>query len=142
MNDSPLTFSTTSDNGAALKQIRQQLGSFARQIDPQGSLGDDVETIVAEILDNIREHNQVGTPVTVRASHGSNTLELEFRDEGIAFDPLQAESPDVDLPVSQRGIGGLGIHIARCLAQQLHYRRSPEGENVLTVQLSLPRVEG
>ncbi len=142
MNDRTQTFAATSSDGAALKEIRQQLGVFARCVDPNGSLGGDVETIAAEILDNIREHSSGESRVNVRVTHGTAALEIEFRDAGVAFDPLQAESPDLDVPLCERDIGGLGIHIACSLASELRYRRSSEGENVLTVRLSLSKGSG
>jgi serine/threonine-protein kinase RsbW len=42
--------------------------------------------------------------------NGSLTIAIE--DTGITFDPRQAPAPDINLPIEQRPIGGLGVYLA------------------------------
>jgi anti-sigma regulatory factor (Ser/Thr protein kinase) len=45
---------------------------------------------------------------------------------------MQMPSPDLDTPLKDRELGGLGIHLMRALMDQVTYRRE-EPKNVLTM---------
>ncbi len=55
---------------------------------------------------------------------------VDFADSGIPFDPLKAPAADITVSVSERAIGGLGIHIMRNLMDEMRYEYS-NGRNVL-----------
>ena len=61
---------------------------------------------------------------------------LQFADDGREFDPRAAPAPDLDLPVDERPIGGLGVHFVRELADRLDYERSG-GMNRFTIHFAL-----
>lgn len=60
------------------------------------------------------------------------TLTVEIRDDGRAFDPLQAPEPDFGAPIEERGRGGLGIYLVRKTMDTVAYRRE-HGRNVVTL---------
>ena len=53
-------------------------------------------------------------------------------DDGIYFDPLQAKSPDLTVPVEERKIGGLGIHFIQQIMDEVKYERKDD-KNILTL---------
>ena len=57
---------------------------------------------------------------------------LAITDDGIPFNPLTAETPDTNTPIEERELGGLGIHLARTLADEATYQRQAD-KNVLTL---------
>lgn len=57
---------------------------------------------------------------------------LEIADEGIQFNPLTLPEPDLNVPVEDRKIGGLGIHFVRKLMHDVKYRRE-NGMNILNL---------
>ena len=59
-------------------------------------------------------------------------LVLEIRDDGVAFDPLQAREPDLTLDLDHRPIGGLGLHFMRSVLDDIAYHRA-DGWNILTM---------
>lgn len=59
---------------------------------------------------------------------------LRLSDSGPPFDPVSAQTPDLDAPTEERSIGGLGIHLMKTLAERLEYRRE-NGRNVLEIVL-------
>lgn len=61
---------------------------------------------------------------------------VEVADEAAPFDPLRRAPPDLTLAAGDRPIGGLGIHVARSLADQISYRREAD-RNVITVCFAL-----
>jgi len=60
-------------------------------------------------------------------------LTLALSDDGIAFDPLATEQPDVHLPVEQRAPGGLGIELSRGQMDAMSYQRR-DGKNIITLR--------
>ena len=57
----------------------------------------------------------------------------EVSDSGRAFDPLAVPPPNLDAPLAERTLGGLGIHLVRSLMDGVDYRRA-DGKNVLTMR--------
>jgi anti-sigma regulatory factor (Ser/Thr protein kinase) len=61
----------------------------------------------------------------------SKGLKVEVIDSGIPFNPLARPEPDINAPIEQRNIGGLGVYLLRRLMNEITYKR--EGErNILT----------
>jgi anti-sigma regulatory factor (Ser/Thr protein kinase) len=50
-------------------------------------------------------------------------MTIEIIDDGPAFDPLAAPPPDLEAELEDRAVGGLGIHLARQMVDELSYRR-------------------
>lgn len=50
-------------------------------------------------------------------------IKLCFMDCGIPYNPLIQEKPDINLPLENRSIGGLGIHMVRQLTHKMKYKR-------------------
>jgi serine/threonine-protein kinase RsbW len=57
-------------------------------------------------------------------------LNITVEDDGIPFNPLEIPEPDLNLPLEERSIGGLGIHFVRNMIEELRYERKA-GKNVL-----------
>jgi serine/threonine-protein kinase RsbW len=56
------------------------------------------------------------------ALNGSR-LEIEFIDDGCAFDPFAGPPPNLDEPLEARQVGGLGLHLLRSLTDEARYER-------------------
>lgn len=80
---------------------------------------------IQNLVDHARAHQLT---VTFQAQQGQ--LLLTILDDGIAYNPLEAPEPDLSLPLEQRPIGGLGVHLMRKLMDTVHYERR-EGKNRL-----------
>lgn len=75
----------------------------------------------------------IGQEITVQIEVREGEVRATVSDGGRAFDPLVVASPDFSIPLEQRPLGGLGIHIVRSLMDHAEYRRG-EGKNFLTVR--------
>ncbi len=64
-------------------------------------------------------------------SEDKGTLFIQFIDEGISYNPLLKPDPDIDAPVEDRGIGGLGVYLYKTIMDEVLYERKDE-KNVLT----------
>ena len=60
-------------------------------------------------------------------------LVVRIRDAAPPFDPRSVPEPRLDLPLSQRPFGGMGIHLARTLTDAIDHRILPGGGNEVTV---------
>lgn len=88
---------------------------------------------------NIARHSYPkGAPGPVSVSYwvtSPGELAVEFRDQGVEFDPLTTEPPDLTLDLAHRPVGGLGIFLLKAFAHSLSYCRE-EGWNRLTFGIS------
>ena len=55
---------------------------------------------------------------------------ITFEDHGKHYDPLAHKDPDVDLPISKRTIGGLGIYMTKQYVDEASYEYK-DGKNIL-----------
>ena len=63
----------------------------------------------------------------------TDTLTMEISDDGKPFDPFtDAPPPDLDSPIPDRPIGGLGVYLVQKLMDETSYRRE-DGKNKLTL---------
>lgn len=66
-----------------------------------------------------------------------NKLTITLIDNGKAFDPIEAEVPvDINKPLEERKIGGLGIHLVKKLMDDVSYCRK-DNKNILTLKKKL-----
>lgn len=86
----------------------------------------DAETVsaFAEIYNNIVLHaygRREGETIEISIHIGAGHLTIEIRDTGITFDPSTVPEPDLDsLPE-----GGMGLHIARAMLDEMAYEPGP-----------------
>lgn len=95
-----------------------------------------IELIIEEVIINIVnyafsdvENGFIRVGVDTKAS-----LEIEIRDNGRQFNPLEMADPDVEAPLDEREPGGLGIFFVRQLSAEVIYLREA-GNNVLRLVL-------
>ena len=97
------------------------------------SLAPKLHVILDEICSNIVKHSGAsGFEVDIGIGEEPLVITMTFTDDGVAYDPLAHESPDISLPADKRPIGGLGIMMVKKMATSLAYRRA-RNRNALTV---------
>jgi anti-sigma regulatory factor (Ser/Thr protein kinase) len=97
---------------------------------------DDCLLIVEEVVANVVTHAYRADTarclyLDVQVAEDA-PVRLRFADDGPAFDPLATPPPDLDAPIDERPVGGLGVWLVRQLAAHCEYARE-NGQNVLTV---------
>lgn len=95
----------------------------------------ELQLAVEEHLANILKHayeDDSEHRIAVRFSFPPSKLQIEIEDDGRPFNPLDHPAPDLSVPLDERPIGGLGIHMMRKSLDGLVYRRT-DGKNVLTM---------
>ena len=133
---------TATTDLSEIQRISQVVEEFCRTHHLPQALTFHLNFALNELLTNIINYGyEQGAAddqaVAIRITLDNTRLTTELRDRGRAFNPLKVEIPDLSLPVEQRPVGGLGIHLVRSLIDTLEYHR--EGDyNRLILRQDLP----
>ena len=97
-----------------------------------------VTLAIEEIVANIVKYGYDDTgphTITVNLALFPDTIRLQVKDDGHPFDPLRMPTPDIHVPLEQRKVGGLGLHLVREIVSQIAYRRE-NGANILEMDIA------
>ncbi|NBR70175.1 MAG: ATP-binding protein [Verrucomicrobia bacterium] len=121
-----------------LLRVNSVFESFATQHEIGGRLRYHLLVSIEEILTNIIKYgfDEEGVhPIHITFRHINEKVEMEFEDRGREFNPLEISEPDLDTPIENRQLGGLGIHLVKKMMDEAKYRR--EGDrNILMLRKS------
>lgn len=127
---------------AELPRLLEVATDFARDAGLSNQELSRLLVIIDELFSNIVLHGydrpDARGEVAISLSCEDGLLEMEIVDDGRAFNPLTAPPPDLDLPASERPVGGLGIHFVRQLVDHAEYLRQ-DGRNRLLLQRRIHR---
>jgi anti-sigma regulatory factor (Ser/Thr protein kinase) len=68
--------------------------------------------------------------IDVRLRLDGDVLRAEVSDDGRPFDPFEVPPPNIDAPIEERRIGGLGVYLVREMMDTLEYKREHD-RNIL-----------
>ncbi len=88
-------------------------------------LDEAVINVIVHGYEDTREHE-----INVALALDGDLLAIHLDDDGVAYNPLDAPPPRFDLPIEQRRIGGLGVHIMKTLAKSVEYSRANDRNNL------------
>lgn len=95
-----------------------------------------IDLVVEEIFVNIANYayGETGGKAVVQGCIDENPrrLTLRFVDEGVPYDPLKKDPPDLTLSPEKREIGGLGIFLVKSNVDEVTYQYE-KGKNILTI---------
>jgi len=116
-----------------IEQLHDKLEVLARETEIPPEDLHKVQLAIEEYLTNVFKYafeKPEKNKVTVRWQLKNGELCIEFEDEGRAFNLLEYPAPDLSVPLDERPIGGLGIHMIRQSMDRIEYRRSG-GKNIV-----------
>ena len=96
---------------------------------------------VEELVTNCIKYGYAAVDTTdkgidVAISIVGGELRIILSDDAAPFDPLAQAAPDLSLPIEERPIGGLGIHMLRQMSTGFAYAFE-NGRNVVTITKQL-----
>ena len=123
-----------------LDTVLQFVDTHLEQADCSPKIQMQIDLAVEEIFVNIANyayHPETG-PATVRVEvrPDGSAVTITFIDQGVPFDPLAKEDPDVTLPSEQRKVGGLGVFLVKQNMDDIQYEYL-NGSNILTLKKEL-----
>jgi sigma-B regulation protein RsbU (phosphoserine phosphatase) len=116
-------------------RVKKHFDTFAEDYGIPEKVRLKINVVFDELLTNIisyayqdnKEHD-----IGIKVELSADRLKVSMVDDGIPFNPLGVETPDTELPLEERKIGGLGIHLVRNMMDKVSYRRRID-KNVITV---------
>ena len=96
-----------------------------------------IDIAIDELFSNIAHYSynpEIGQ-ATVRVEVVENPLAvtITFIDNGVPYDPLSKENPDLTLSAEERQIGGLGIYLVKKSMDEITYEYK-DGQNILSIK--------
>ena len=114
--------------------IEDKLTEFGASDDFRGKMGLALDEAVTNVV--LYAYPQKKGLIRLTLKKAGEDILAEIRDQGTPYDPTQAPAPDLTVPLEQRKIGGLGIHLMRKSVDQLSYRHE-NGSNVFTLSKNM-----
>ena len=94
----------------------------------------EIRLAVDEACANIISHGYKGNDgdITVTVDHDNDSLTVSLRDSAPLYNPLEeTPSPNLDIPLEERAIGGMGVLIVKQNTDCVKYQHSATGGNEL-----------
>ena len=131
MNEFTLETEAVLDNLPRLTTfIEDKLTELGASEDFRGKMGLALDEAVTNVV--LYAYPQKKGLIKLTLKKTGDDIHVEIRDQGKPFDPTQAPPPDLAVPLEQRKIGGLGIHLMRKSVDRLNYRHE-NGTNIFTL---------
>ena len=126
----------TDNLGSVLSFVDEELEEAGCSFKIQNKIDLAVEEIFVNIANYAYPDSAGDAVIRIGVSEDQGIVTIEFSDQGIPYDPLAKEDPDVDAPVEEREIGGLGIYMVKKMMDSMSYEYK-DGQNVLTLTKTL-----
>ena len=129
-----LTLKVKSDR-AELEQVIDAVDGLAEREEWGPDFSYRVHLTLEELVLNVMDYgyDDDGQDIEIHLTSDADAITIEIVDSGRPFDPLtDAPEPDLDAPVEERRIGGLGVHLVKTLMDRMDYKRENE-QNHLTI---------
>ncbi len=119
-----------------IEKIQSFLEELSLEWDFSGELVFELNLLLEEYVVNVIHHaysDNTAHEIKLFFKKNEDTLSILIEDDGIAFNLTEVPtSEDVNKPVEERKIGGLGVHFIKSLADHVSYQRA-NGLNKLTL---------
>ena len=122
-----------------LDRLCQNLETFGQKFGFSKKLIFEINLALDELFTNIISYGFKDDDehiIKITLTPEKDTLCLCIEDDGMPFNPIDFETPDVSCSVEECKIGGLGIHIMKKLMDDVCYERCGD-KNVLNLKKKL-----
>ena len=138
-----LTIEANTDN---LDKVLSFVDQRLEELDCSMKVQMQIDLAIEEVYVNVAQYAYQHLPpeerrkgmvsICVEDLDNPKRVEVTFADEGIPFDPLAKEDPDVTLNADSRPIGGLGIFMVKKSMDSVEYEYK-DGKNILKFRKDL-----
>ncbi len=134
MQKQRIAFTLNSDL-SELTRLHDHLARFAGSIGLSREKAFKLNLALDELFTNVVSHGYADESpheVEVTVDHEDGLLTVRMADDGVPFNPVEAENPDPRQPLADRTNGGLGVMLVkRCMTDIRYERRG--GKNIVTM---------
>jgi serine/threonine-protein kinase RsbW len=95
----------------------------------------DLELAADELCSNVITHGYDGQGgwIEITVQPVDQGVQLKIRDWGQSFDPASVPLPNIEAPLEERALGGLGLFLVQKLMDEVQFETSGGDGNVITV---------
>jgi serine/threonine-protein kinase RsbW len=120
----------------AVSDLNDKVLIFLREQQVDTRAAHHVAMAVEELVVNLGTHgNCRHHPARIKLVVEATQVKAEIADTGPPFDPRRIADPNLDAPLEDRPIGGLGLYLVRQLSRTFDYKRR-KGRNVTTFSIA------
>ena len=93
-----------------------------------------VQIAVDEAITNIIMHGELEeeNKIRLKCEKSGDRVKIVIEDEGKPFDPTTTENPDLNAPLEEREMGGLGVYFIKKSMHEIKYEFK-DVKNILTM---------
>ena len=128
-----------------LERVSQVTTAFGEQHQLPEKLIFEINLALEEVLVNVisygyddQNEDENEHEIVLHLSVQDEQVWVAVEDDGRPFNPLDMAVPDLEQPLEERQIGGLGIHLVRKVMDSLEYTRR-QGKNRLVMKKHIER---
>jgi len=117
----------------SLEEVVKFISSELMKTSYPPNIQNEIEIAAEEVFTNIVNYayGQEGGKVKITISI-ENEVIIKFEDNGQPFNPHEQEAPDLNKPLNEREIGGLGLYLVKKIMDRVEYTRE-NGRNILII---------
>jgi serine/threonine-protein kinase RsbW len=126
---------------AQLSVIREFVAESSRSLEADEQAIRDLQLAVDEVCSNSIRHGYGGQEgqIEVSVDRIGHSIRVVVRDWGRAFDPEQIPVPDLDVPLEERSLGGLGLFLVQQVMDDVRFEFDNSKGNSVTMVRQLDR---
>lgn len=119
-----------------LSQIRDFVETAGLALGVEPEVIPNVQLAVDEVAVNVMLHGYQGQGgrLEIELERAERDLIVRLRDEAPPFNPLTVPPPDLTLPLENRPIGGLGVHLVRRTMDEIIHRVTASGNELTLIK--------
>ena len=117
-----------------IKRLGGMVDEFAEKHGLPAKAVFEINLSLDELLTNIISYayeDNLSHHILVTVAMEDRDVAIALEDDGRPYNPFTAPAPDLNLPLQDRAIGGLGVHFVRNLLDAFEYRREQDRNIVL-----------
>ena len=122
-----------------LSFLAVKIEELAEKWELSHALAMNINLVIEEALSNIIFYAFTDKglhEIRISVSLTNKRFTIKITDDGIPFNPLLQQLPDINLPAEERPVGGLGIFLISQIMDQMNYSRQ-KNQNILTLNKSI-----
>jgi anti-sigma regulatory factor (Ser/Thr protein kinase) len=119
--------------------LAEKIDKLAEKWELSQVLAMNINLVIEEALSNIIFYafkDNEKHEIKISVSLTNKKLIIKIIDNGIPFDPLSLQQPDITLTAEERPIGGLGIFLIAQIMDKMSYARQLN-QNILTLNKNI-----
>lgn len=108
---------------ASLDVIFDYVSTFTESHKIDEAMAYTLMLVVEEIFTNLVKYDpEADNEIPINLSHDDKKISIEFiNNGGHKFDITASRPADIDVPLRERKVGGLGIHLVRHMVDDIEY---------------------